>query len=192
MQGTGASRTVPALRSHQKARISFDLHGCVTWMSMPLTALEPLDRSSQPARSVVLDDLRLQVDRVEHRSLAGCSLHNLGSRQQAAAGPRWRGGSARIESANELSCSERATMRCACTDRVNDVCASCHPRLSDGWDDQHELVATGACARIGGGDDAHSSRTSRSSRLARAHEARITARLYGRRPAGSAQEQHGS
>jgi hypothetical protein len=32
----------------------------------------------------------------------------------------------------------------------------------------HELVATGACARIGGGDDAHSSRTSRSSRLARA------------------------
>ena len=45
-----------------------------------------------------------------YRSLAGCSLHNLGSRQQAAAGPRWRGGSARIESANELSCSERATM----------------------------------------------------------------------------------
>ena len=52
---------------------------------MPLTALEPLDRSSQPARSVVLDDLRLHVDRVEHRSLAGCSLHNLGSRQQVAA-----------------------------------------------------------------------------------------------------------
>ena len=56
----------------------------------------------------------------------------------------------------------------------------------------HELLATGACARIGGGDDAHSSRTSRSSRLARAQEARITARLHGRRPAGSAREQHGS
>ena len=77
---------------------------------MPLTALEPLDRSSQPARFVELDDLRLQVDRVERRSLAGCRLHNLGSGQQAAAGPRWRGGSARIASANELSCSERATM----------------------------------------------------------------------------------
>ena len=59
-------------------------------------------------------------------------------------------------------------------------------------DDLHELLATGACARIGGEDDAHSSRTSRSSRLARAHEARITARLHGRRPAGSARERHGS
>ena len=59
-------------------------------------------------------------------------------------------------------------------------------------DDLQELLATGACARIGGGDDAHSSRTSRSSRLARAQEARITARLHGRRPAGSAREQHGS
>ena len=77
---------------------------------MPLTALEALDRSWQPARSVELDDLRLQVDRVERRSLAGCRLHNLGSGQQAAAGPRWRGGSACIASANELSCSERATM----------------------------------------------------------------------------------
>ena len=56
----------------------------------------------------------------------------------------------------------------------------------------HELLATGACARIGGGDDAHSSRTSRSSRLARAHDARITARLHGRRPAGCARERHGS
>ena len=48
--------------------------------------------------------------------------------------------------------------------------------------------------RIGGGrgDDAHSSRTSRSSRLALAHEARITARLHGRRPAGCARERHGS
>ena len=77
---------------------------------MSLTALEALDRSWQPARSVELDDLRLQVDRVERRSLAGCRLHNLGSGQQAAAGPRWRGGSARIESAIEFSCGERATM----------------------------------------------------------------------------------
>ena len=59
-------------------------------------------------------------------------------------------------------------------------------------DDLQELLATGACARIGGGDDAHSSRTSRSSRLALAHEARITARLHGRRPAGCARERHGS
>ena len=77
-----------ALRSHQKARISFELHGCVTWMSMSLTALEALDRPWQPARSVELDDLRLQVDRVERRSLAGCRLHNLGSGQQAAVA-RW-------------------------------------------------------------------------------------------------------
>ena len=59
-------------------------------------------------------------------------------------------------------------------------------------DDLQELLATGACARIGGEDDAHSSRTSRSSRLALAHEARITARLHGRRPAGCARERHGS
>jgi hypothetical protein len=59
-------------------------------------------------------------------------------------------------------------------------------------DDLQELLATGACARIGGEDDAHSSRTSRSSRLALAHEARITARLHGRRPAGDARERHGS
>eukprot|EP00964_Phaeocystis_antarctica_P045304 scaffold26066_cov102-Phaeocystis_antarctica.AAC.2 len=57
------------------------LHGCVALMSMPRTALEPLDSSWQPARFVVLDDRRLQVNRVDHRSLAGCSLHNLGSGQ---------------------------------------------------------------------------------------------------------------
>merc|ERR1740130_928237 len=74
--------------SNPKARISFDLHGCVTLMSMPRTALEPLDSSRQPARFVVLDDRRLQVNRVDHRSLAGCSLHNLGSGQQVAASDR--------------------------------------------------------------------------------------------------------
>ena len=109
--GTCASRTVGAPVSHQKARISFDLHGCVTWMSMPRTALEPLDRSSQPARSVVLNDPRLQLDRVEHRSLAGCSMHNLGSGQRVAARARWRGRASRRTSANGVCCSGGATMR---------------------------------------------------------------------------------
>ena len=108
--GTGASRTVFAPVSRQKARISFELHGCVTWMSMPRTALEPLDSSWQPARFVVLDDRRLQVNRVDHRSFAGYSLHNLGSGQQVAAGARWRGGAPRIRSAIELCCSGGATM----------------------------------------------------------------------------------
>ena len=108
--GTGASRTVYAPGSNPKARISFDLHGCVTLMSMPRTALEPLDSSWQPARFVVLDDRRLQVNRVDHRSLAGCSLHNLGSGQQVAAGARRRGDAPRIRSAARLSCKERATM----------------------------------------------------------------------------------
>ena len=94
--GTGASRTVFAPVSHQKARISFELHGCVTWMSMPRTALEPLDSSWQPARFVVIDDRRLQVNLVDHRSLASCSLYNLGSGQQVAAGTRRRGGATRI------------------------------------------------------------------------------------------------
>ena len=44
------------------------VHGCVTWKRMPLMALEPLDRSSQPARFVVLDDLRLQVLSLIHIS----------------------------------------------------------------------------------------------------------------------------
>ena len=103
--GTCASRTVGAPVSHQKARISFDLHGCVTWMSTPCTALEPLDRSSQPARSVVLNDPRLQLDRVEHRSLAGCSMHNLGSGQRVAARARWRGRASRRTSAIGVCCS---------------------------------------------------------------------------------------
>ena len=108
--GTCASRTVGAPVSHQKARISFDLHGCVTWMSTPLTALEPLNRSSQPARLVVLDDPRLQVDLVDHRSLAGCSMHSLGSGQRVAARARWRGRASRRTSAIRLCGSEQATM----------------------------------------------------------------------------------
>ena len=79
-------------------------------MSMPRTALEPLDSSWQPARFVVLDDRRLQVNRVDHRSFAGYSLHNLGSGQQVAAGARWRGGAPRITSAIQFSLREGATM----------------------------------------------------------------------------------
>ena len=63
---------------------------------MPLTGLAPLDSSWQPARFFVINDRRLQANRVDHRSLAGFSLHNLGSGQQVAAGARRRGGAARI------------------------------------------------------------------------------------------------
>ena len=61
---------------------------------MPLTGLAPLDSSWQPARAFVINDRRLQANRVDHRPLAGCSLHNLGSGQQVAAGARRRGGAA--------------------------------------------------------------------------------------------------
>jgi hypothetical protein len=77
---------------------------------MPLTGLEPLDSSWQPARAFVINDRRLQANRVDHRPLAGCSLHNLGSGQQVAAGARRRGGAARIRSAAGFSCSGGATM----------------------------------------------------------------------------------
>lgn len=63
---------------------------------MPLTGLAPLDSSWQPARFFVINDRRLQANRVDHRSFAGFSLHNLGSGQQVAAGARRRGGAARI------------------------------------------------------------------------------------------------
>ena len=77
---------------------------------MPLTGLEPLDSSWQPARFFVINDRRLQANRVDHRSLAGFSLHNLGSGQQVAAGARRRGGAARIRSAAGFSCTGGATM----------------------------------------------------------------------------------
>ena len=77
---------------------------------MPLTGLAPLDSSWQPARFFVINDRRLQANRVDHRSLAGFSLHNLGSGQQVAAGARRRGGAARIRSAAGFSCSGGATM----------------------------------------------------------------------------------
>ena len=135
--GTCASRTVGAPVSHQKARISFDLHGCVTWMSTPCTALEPLDRSSQPARSVVLNDPRLQLDRVEHRSLAGCSMHNLGSGQRVAARARWWGRASRRTSANGVCCSGGSTMCCAesvrTRARVEGVCVRMRARGETLW-----------------------------------------------------------
>ena len=77
---------------------------------MPLTGLAPLDSSWQPARFFVINDRRLQANRVDHRSFAGFSLHNLGSGQQVAAGARRRGGAARIRSAAGFSCSGGATM----------------------------------------------------------------------------------
>ena len=77
---------------------------------MPLTGLAPLDSSWQPARFFVINDRRLQANRVDHRSFAGFSLHNLGSGQQVAAGARRRGRRSAIRSAAGFSCSGGATM----------------------------------------------------------------------------------
>ena len=73
-----------------------------------------------------------------------------------------------------------------CLHRSRGRCMRIVPLSSlDQNDGRHQL-------RVGLRTELHNRRTSRTSRLARAHEARITARLYGRRPAGRAQEQHGS
>lgn len=72
---------------------------------MPLTGLAPLDSSWQPARFFVINDRRLQANRVDHRSFAGFSLHNLGSGQQVAAGARRRGRRSAHRSAVKFSCS---------------------------------------------------------------------------------------
>ena len=77
---------------------------------MPLTGLAPLDSSWQPARFFVINDRRLQANRVDHRSFAGFSLHNLGSGQQVAAGARRRGRRSAHRSAAGFSCSGGATM----------------------------------------------------------------------------------
>ena len=77
---------------------------------MPLTGLAPLDSSWQPARFFVINDRRLQANRVDHRSFAGFSLHNLGSGQQIAAGARRRGRRSAHRSAVKFSCSGGATM----------------------------------------------------------------------------------
>ena len=77
---------------------------------MPLTGLAPLDSSWQPARFFVINDRRLQANRVDHRSFAGFSLHNLGSGPQVAAGARRRGRRSAHRSAAGFSCSGGATM----------------------------------------------------------------------------------
>ena len=59
-------RTRNAPGSHQRARISFDLHGCVNWTSMLRAALELPDSAEHEARLVERDDPRLHVERVEH------------------------------------------------------------------------------------------------------------------------------
>jgi len=59
---------------------------------MPLTGLAPLDSSWQPARFFVINDRRLQANCVDHRSLAGFSLHNLGP--PGSKSPLGRGGGA--------------------------------------------------------------------------------------------------
>ena len=92
---------------------------------MPLTGLAPLDSSWQPARFFVINDRRLQANRVDHRSFAGFSLHNLGSGQQVAAGARRRGRRSAHRSAAGFSCSGGATMwRRA---------RSSSPRCAGGW-----------------------------------------------------------
>ena len=78
-------RTRNAPGSHQRASISSDLHGCVTWTSMPRVALELPDSAEQYARLFERDDPRLHVECVQHPSIAGCSLQNLGSEQRLAA-----------------------------------------------------------------------------------------------------------
>ena len=45
-------RTINAPGSHQRARISSELHDCVTWMSMPRVALELPDSAEHKARLV--------------------------------------------------------------------------------------------------------------------------------------------
>ena len=84
-----------------------------TWRAHPgPTGLAPLDSSWQPARFFVINDRRLQANRVDHRSFAGFSLHNLGSGQQVAAGARRRGRRSAHRSAVKFSCSGGATMWC--------------------------------------------------------------------------------
>ena len=93
---------------------------------MPLTGLAPLDSSWQPARFFVINDRRLQANRVDHRSFAGFSLHNLGSGQQVAAGARRRGRRSAHRSAVKFSCSGGATM-CPDPNTNPTTLTPCHP-----------------------------------------------------------------
>ena len=108
--GRGAARTGYAPGSYQTARISFEVHVCVKWMSMPCTALELPDSSEQKVRIVERDDPPLHVERVEHPSIAGYSLETFGPGQPLAARARWRRAFTPWMSANEFSQSEGATM----------------------------------------------------------------------------------
>ena len=99
---------------------------------MPLTGLAPLDSSWQPARFFVINDRRLQANRVDHRSFAGFSLHNLGSGQQVAAGARRRGRRSAHRSAVKFSCSGGATMCWMGSYRVS----------GEGTDRDHEILMT--------------------------------------------------
>ena len=54
-------------------------------MSTPRVALELPDSAEQCARLVEPDDPRLHVERVQHPSVASCSMQNLGSEQRIAA-----------------------------------------------------------------------------------------------------------
>ena len=104
--GRGAARTGYAPVSYQTARISFELHVCVKWMSMPCTALELPDSSEQKVRIVERDDPPLHVERVEHPSIAGYSLETFGPGQPLAARARWRRAFTSWMSAKGISRSE--------------------------------------------------------------------------------------
>ena len=83
--GEVQQRTRNAPGSHQRSRISFELHGCVTWTSMPRAALELPDSAEHEVRIVERDGPPLHVERVQHPSVASCSMQNLGSEQRIAA-----------------------------------------------------------------------------------------------------------
>ena len=71
--------------------------------------------------------------------------------------------------------------------------SACSARIAAGWNWLLARVSlTGSGVRHERSSGKEGWIAGRKDRLARAHEARITARLYGRRPAGRAQEQHGS
>ena len=77
---------------------------------MPCTALELPDSSEQKVQIVERDDPPLHVERVEHPSIAGCSLQNLGSEQRLAATVRSGAAHLADTSAIGLCRSEVATM----------------------------------------------------------------------------------
>ena len=77
---------------------------------MPHAALELPDSVKHEARLVERDEPRLHVERVQHPSVASCSMQNLGSEQRIAA--TVGSGAAHLAEtiAIKLSRSELATM----------------------------------------------------------------------------------